>query len=230
MHVTHLQLIDFRSYPSLELVLEPGVVTFVGANGQGKTNLLEAIGYLATLGSHRVATDAPLIREGAERAVIRSRIVRGDRAALAEIEIIAGRANRARLNRRSLARPRELLGLLTTVLFAPEDLALVKGDPSERRRFLDELLVARAPRLAGVLADYDRVLRQRTALLRNRGDLRTLDAWDEALARPGADLLAARLELVAALRPRVAAAYAALAGPGGAAGAGLDARRGPGDD
>ncbi|ADP78091.1 DNA replication/repair protein RecF [Pseudofrankia inefficax] len=212
MHVTHLQLVDFRSYPALELTLPAGVVTFVGANGQGKTNLLEAVGYVATLGSHRVSGDAPLIREGAERAVIRSRIVNGDRAALAEIEIVTGRANKVRLNRRPLSRPRELLGLLSVVLFAPEDLAMVKGDPGERRRFLDELLVARTPRLAAVIADYERVLRQRTTLLRAHGDLRTLESWDEALARHGAELLAARLALVDDLRPRVQAAYAAVAG------------------
>jgi DNA replication and repair protein RecF len=219
VHVTHLQLVDFRSYPALELTLPPGVVTFVGANGQGKTNLLEAIGYVATLGSHRVSADAPLVREGAQQAVIRSRIVRGERAALAEIEIVAGRANRVRLNRRQLARPRDLLGLLSTVLFAPEDLAMVKGDPAERRRFLDGLLVARTPRLAGVISDYERVLRQRSTLLRSRGDLRTLDSWDEALAQHGAELLAARTELVAGLRPRVASAYDAVAGTGPGAGA-----------
>jgi DNA replication and repair protein RecF len=220
VHVTHLQLVDFRSYPALELTLPPGVVTFVGANGQGKTNLLEAIGYVATLGSHRVSADAPLIRDGAQQAVIRSRIVRGERAALAEIEIVAGRANRVRLNRRQLARPRDLLGLLSTVLFAPEDLAMVKGDPAERRRFLDGLLVARTPRLAGVISDYERVLRQRSALLRSRGDLRTLDSWDEALAQHGAELLAARTGLVADLRPRVASAYDAVAGGAPGAGAG----------
>jgi DNA replication and repair protein RecF len=212
VHVTHLQLVDFRSYPALELTLPAGLVTFVGANGQGKTNLLEAVGYVATLGSHRVSGDAPLIREGAERAVIRSRIVNGDRAALAEIEIVTGRANKVRLNRRPLSRPRELLGLLSVVLFAPEDLAMVKGDPGERRRFLDGLLVARTPRLAAVIADYERVLRQRTTLLRAHGDLRTLESWDEALARHGAELLAARLALVDDLRPRVQAAYAAVAG------------------
>lgn len=216
MHVTHLQLVDFRSYSALELTLPPGVVTFVGANGQGKTNLLEAVGYVATLGSHRVSGDAPLIREGAAQAVIRSRIVNGDRAALAEIEIVTGRANKVRLNRRPLTRPRDLLGLLSIVLFAPEDLAMVKGDPGERRRFLDDLLVARTPRLAGVIADYERVLRQRTTLLRGRGDLRTLDSWDEALARHGAELLAARLMLVDELRPHVRAAYMTVAGTAGA--------------
>ncbi len=220
VHLTHLSLMDFRSYPALDLLLAPGVTTFVGSNGQGKTNLLEAVGYLATLGSHRVASDAPLVRQGAASAAVRARIVRGDRAALVELEIIPGRANRARLNRVPLGRPRDLLGLLVMVLFAPEDLALVRGDPVERRRFLDDLLVARTPRLAGVLADYDRVLRQRSTLLRTaaaarRGgrtsDLRTLDVWDAQLARYGSELLAARGALVEALRPRVENAYSAVA-------------------
>jgi DNA replication and repair protein RecF len=150
VHVTHLSLADFRSYPRLELPLEPGVTALVGPNGQGKTNLVEAVGYVATLGSHRVATDAPLIRLGAQRAVVRTAISRGGRPALVELEIVAGAANRARVNRAPVPRPREVLGLLRSVLFAPEDLALVKGDPDGRRRFLDDLLVARAPRFAGV--------------------------------------------------------------------------------
>jgi DNA replication and repair protein RecF len=222
VHVTHLSLVDFRSYPKLDLLLGPGVTTFVGANGQGKTNLLEAVGYLATLGSHRVANDGPLIREGAERAAVRARIVKGERAALAEIEIVPGKANRAKLNRSPLPRPRELIGLLCTVLFAPEDLALVRGDPGERRRYLDSLLISRLPRFAGVCADYDRVLRQRSALLRSAGaarrggrpgDLRTLDSWDGLLAEQGARLLAARLELVSLLAERVEHAYGALVAP-----------------
>ncbi|MCK9903343.1 DNA replication/repair protein RecF [Frankia sp. Cpl3] len=221
MHLTHLSLTDFRSYPRLDLLLEPGVTAFVGANGQGKTNLIEAIGFVATLGSHRVANDAPLVREGCSEAVVRSRIVRGDRAALVEIQIMPGKANRVRLNRAPLQRARDVAGLLATVLFAPEDLALVKGDPAERRRFLDELLVARSPRMAAVQADYDRVLKQRSALLRtagaarragSRGDLRTLEVWDRHLADHGAELLAARLALVEELRPRVRSAYAAVAG------------------
>jgi DNA replication and repair protein RecF len=236
VHVTHLSLTDFRSYPALELVLEPGVTTFTGPNGQGKTNLVEAVMYASTLGSHRVASDAPLVRAGAERAVVRARIVRDDRAALIELEIVPGKANRARLNRAAVTRPRDVLGILATVLFAPEDLALVKGDPSERRRFLDDLLVARAPRFAAVRADYERVLKQRSTLLKTAGaarrgggagDLRTLDVWDGHLVQHGVELLAARLDLVEALRPRVAAAYAAVAadpvmpaGEGGSAGTG----------
>jgi len=223
VHLAHLSLTDFRSYTGVELPLAPGVTVLIGPNGEGKTNLVEAIGYLATLGSHRVATDAPLVRLGAERAVVRGSVVRAGRSVLVELEISPGRSNRARVNRAPVPRPREVLGLLRTVLFAPEDLTLVKGDPSERRRFLDDLLVARAPRLAGVRQDYDRVLKQRNALLRSAaahrrgrgdGELSTLDVWDSHLARAGAELLAARLELVEVISPRVAQAYQAVA-PGG---------------
>ncbi|RAJ37617.1 DNA replication and repair protein RecF [Kitasatospora sp. SolWspMP-SS2h] len=223
MHVAHLSLADFRSYARVEVPLDPGVTAFVGPNGQGKTNLVEAVGYVATLGSHRVATDAPLIRLGAERAVIRANVVsQGGRSTLVELELTAGKANRARLNRSDSVRPRDVLGVLRTVLFAPEDLALVKGDPAERRRFLDELLTARAPRLAGVRADYERVLKQRNALLRTAAaarragggkaaDLATLEVWDGHLARSGAELTAFRIQLVAALQPLVAEAYRQLA-------------------
>ncbi|MBA2738821.1 MAG: DNA replication/repair protein RecF [Nocardioidaceae bacterium] len=226
MHVAHLSLRDFRSYVEAEVPLAPGPTTFVGPNGQGKTNLVEAVDYVATLGSHRVATDAPLVRVGAHRSVVRARVVRDGREALAEIEIVPGGANRVRLNRAPLPRTRELLGLLRVVLFSPEDLRLVKGDPSDRRGFLDQLLVARSPRLAAVRADYDRVLRQRNALLKSAsgarqsaadGALRTLDSWDDHLARTGAELLAERLRLVAMLRPLVEqrhAEVAASAAPG----------------
>ena len=167
MHLTRLALTDFRSYAAVELSLEAGVSTLLGPNGQGKTNLVEAAAYVATLGSHRVATDAPLVRAGAERAILRAAVASGEASSLVEIEINPGRANRARLNRAPVSRPRQVLGVLRTVLFAPEDLALVKGDPEQRRRFLDDLLVASAPRYAGVRADYERVLRQRTALLKS---------------------------------------------------------------
>ena len=224
MHLTRLALTDFRSYAELSLELSPGVTTFSGPNGEGKTNLVEAIGYLATLGSHRVATDAPLVRRGADRAVLRAAVSGAHGGTLVEIELNPGRANRVRLNRAPMPRPRDILGALRTVLFAPEDLALVKGDPGERRRFLDELLVATAPRYAGIRADYERVLRQRTALLKSagaKGHLRgaaresmtaTLDAWDAQLAQAGAPLLAGRMRLVAALRPHVTAAYEAVSG------------------
>ncbi len=225
MYVAHLSLTDFRSYASAEVAMEPGVSAFLGLNGQGKTNLVEAVNYIATHGSHRVATDAPLVRQGAARAIVRARVVRDVREALVELEINPGRANRARLNRAPVPRPREILGMGRTVLFAPEDLALVKGDPGERRRFLDELLTARAPRFAGVRADYDRVLKQRNALLKSAVQQRraasaellaTLEVWDTHLAQVGAELLGARLELVSALSPLVAKAYSELAPSGGA--------------
>ncbi|WP_059010111.1 DNA replication/repair protein RecF [Streptomyces specialis] len=228
MHVTHLSLADFRSYVTAEVELGPGVSSFIGPNGQGKTNLVEAVGYLATLGSHRVSSDAPLVRMGADRAVIRAAVVEGERRQLVEIELNPGRANRARLNRSTQVRPRDLLGVVRTVLFAPEDLELVKGDPGERRRFLDELVTARVPRLAGVRADYERVLKQRNSLLKSvamarrhggRGaDLSTLDVWDQHLARSGAELLAQRLALVAALRPLADKAYERVAPGGGPVG------------
>ena len=219
MHLAHLSLVDFRSYASVELPLEPGVTALVGPNGQGKTNLVEAVGYLATQGSHRVAGDAPLVRSGASRAVVRGQVIRDGRSLLVELEINPGKANRARVNRAPVPRPRDALGLIRTVVFAPEDLALVKGDPSDRRHFLDDLLVARTPRLAGVRADYDRVLKQRNALLKTAGlsrrsggpDLRTLDVWDTHLANAGGELLAARLGLIEELRPLVEKAYATVA-------------------
>jgi DNA replication and repair protein RecF len=228
VYVSHLQLHDYRFYESVEVGLEPGVNVLVGPNGQGKTNLVEAVDYLATLASHRVATDAPLVRMGAGQAVVRAAVVRDGRTATLEVEINPGGSNRARVNKSPLPRARELLGLLRSVLFSPEDLALVKGDPGERRRFLDALLVARNPRLAGVRSDYDRVLRQRNSLLKTVGatrrrprdatgtaepssELRTLDVWDEHLARTGAELLHSRLALVEALRPFVADDYARVA-------------------
>lgn len=228
MHLTHLSLGDFRSYATAELPLEPGVTALVGPNGQGKTNLVEAVGYVAALASHRVSTDGPLVRLGAQRAVVRAAVERGGRSNLVELEIVPGAANRARINRSPVPRAREVLGLLRTVLFAPEDLALVKGDPDTRRRFLDDLLVARAPRYAGVRSDFDRVLRQRNALLKSagatiragRGDVRTLDVWDTHLATVGADLLAGRLKLVDSISPLVAEAYEEVSAGQGAAGLG----------
>lgn len=220
MFVGALELVDYRSYEHLTLTLDPGVTVFVGANGQGKTNIVEALGYLASLGSHRVASDVPLIRQGCERAVIRGQVVRDDRQLLLEVEIVQGRANRARVNKSPLPRTREILGVLRTVLFAPEDLSLVRGDPDQRRRFLDELLVARTPRLAAVRADFDRVLKQRNALLKSaaasRGsfDSSTLAVWNEHLVATASELLAARLSLVVELEPHVSRAYADLAPAG----------------
>ena len=235
MHVRHLSIGDFRSYQTADLPLEPGATTLIGLNGQGKTNLVEAIGYVASLSSHRVATDQPLVRFGTDRAIVRAAVVRDERETLVELEITPGQANRAKLNRSPLPRTRDVLGTLRTVLFAPEDLALVKGDPGGRRRFLDDLLVQRQPRWAGVRSDYEKILRQRGALLKSASALlgsgrgrrrrspslpdgvdpaeatadavRTLEIWDEHLATVGSQLLYARLRLLRDLTPLLQEAY-----------------------
>jgi DNA replication and repair protein RecF len=217
VHLTRLALTDFRSYAAADLCLEPGVTTFTGSNGQGKTNLVEAACYVATFASHRVAADAPLVRHGAERAIIRAAVTGGGRDSLVEIEVNPGRANRVRLNRAPLPRPRAALGVLRCVLFAPEDLAVVKGDPAERRRYLDDLLVATRPRFAGIRSDYERVVRQRSALLksaraRGGGVPRGLEVWDDQLVATGAELTEGRLELIQSIRPLAAAAYSAVSG------------------
>ena len=182
MYVSHLVLHDFRSYADVEVVLEPGPTAFIGSNGQGKTNLVEAIDYLSRLTSHRVATDAPLVRAGADQAVIRAAVVKDGRTAVLEVEINPGKANRARVNKSPLPKTRDLVGLVRTVVFSPEDLALVKGDPAERRRFLDDLLVLRTPRLAGVRADYERILRQRNSLLKTAGHARRGSSSEDSTA------------------------------------------------
>jgi DNA replication and repair protein RecF len=220
VYVRHLALRDFRSWANVELELTPGRTVFVGPNGYGKTNLVEALWYSSTLGSHRVATDAPLVRVGAQRAVVSTIVVNEGRECAVDLEIASGRGNKARLNRSPVRSPREVLGVLRAVLFAPEDLALVRGDPADRRRYLDDLAVLRRPRIAAVRADYDKVLRQRTALLKSasasrfrgdRGALDTLDVWDGHLASHGAELMAARMNLVNELAPEVAKSYQLLA-------------------
>jgi DNA replication and repair protein RecF len=220
VYVRHLGLRDFRSWANVELELTPGRTVFVGSNGFGKTNLVEALWYSSTLGSHRVATDAPLVRVGAQRAVVSTIVVNEGRECAVDLEITAGRANKARLNRSPVRSPREIVGVLRAVLFAPEDLALVRGDPGDRRRYLDDLAAVRRPRVAGIRADYDKVLRQRTALLKSasgarfrgdRGALDTLDVWDGHLAMHGAELMAARMTLVNELAPEVQKSYQLLA-------------------
>jgi DNA replication and repair protein RecF len=220
VYVRHLGLRDFRSWANVELELAPGRTVFVGSNGHGKTNLVEALWYASTLGSHRVATDAPLVRVGAQRAVVSTIVVNEGRECAVDLEITAGRANKARLNRSPVRSPREVIGVLRAVLFAPEDLALVRGDPGDRRRYLDDLAAVRRPRVAAMRADYDKVLRQRTALLKSasgarfrggRGALDTLDVWDGHLATHGAELMAARMTLVNELAPEVQKSYQRLA-------------------
>ncbi|MGV0048062.1 DNA replication/repair protein RecF [Mycobacterium colombiense] len=220
MYVRHLGLRDFRSWAHADLDLQPGRTVFIGSNGFGKTNLLEALWYSSTMGSHRVGTDAPLIRAGADRAVVSTIVVNEGRECAVDLEIAAGRANKARLNRSPVRGTREVIGVLRAVLFAPEDLSLVRGDPSDRRRYLDDLATVRRPAVAGVRADYDKIVRQRTALLKSlsgaryRGDqsaLDTLDVWDSRLAEYGAQLMAVRIDLVNQLAPEVEKAYQLLA-------------------
>ena len=218
MIVEQLALTDFRNYAVADVSLAAGANVFVGRNGQGKTNLVEAIAYLATLGSHRVSADAPMVRDGQDAAIVRARLAHGDRRVLLELQLNRQGSNKARVNGANV-KPAELPRYAQVVLFAPEDLQIVRGDPSSRRRFADGLLIQRAPRMAGVLADYDRVLRQRTALLKSarargiRGDaLSTLDVWDDKLVALGTQVVEARLRLAADLAQPVATAYAAIAG------------------
>jgi len=216
--VEHLSLVDFRNYAAADVELGPGPNVFVGRNGQGKTNLAEAIGFFATLGSHRVSNDAPMVRDGADAAIIRARLAHGERRVQLEAQVNRQGSNKARVNG-SPVKPSELPRYAQVVLFAPEDLQIVRGDPSARRRFADQLLIQRAPRMAGVIADYDRVLKQRTALLKSarargiRGDsLSTLDVWDDKLVTLGTQLIAGRLALANDLAAPLASAYTAIAG------------------
>lgn len=225
MYVSELDLRDFRSWAQLHLELEPGVTVFAGRNGHGKTNIVEAVRYTSTLSSHRVSGDGPLVGAGKRNARVSATTVNGGRALTTHLLLNAQGANQAQINRTRLKSPRELLGVLRTVMFSPEDLRLVNGEPQERRRFLDDLLGLRTPRLAGVRADYEKVLRQRNALLRSSsaalrrgyGDeagasaLTTLDVWDAQLAAHGSQLIAARLLLIDALAEPTTASYAAVA-------------------
>lgn len=225
MHIRSLELRDYRSWPELKVDLEPGITVFIGRNGFGKTNIVEAIGYLAHLSSHRVSSDAPLVRAHAENARVSAVAVNQGRELAAHLLIKPHAANQASLNRTKVRTPRELLGVVKTVLFAPEDLALVKGEPAERHRYLDDIIATRQPRMAGVKADYDKVLKQRNALLKTatialrRGygteegaaALSTLDTWDGQLARLGAEVMAARFALLNELGPKIYEAYTTIA-------------------
>ena len=225
MYLSDLALTDFRSYERAIVALKPGVTVLVGENGQGKTNLIEAVGYLSTLSSHRVSGDAALVRQGATAAVVQARVVRSSAPTTVEVEIYSGRANRARINR-GLVRPPEIVGTVRSVLFAPEDMDLVSGDPAARRSFLDGIMVQLRPRMVAVKSEYDRAARQRAALLKSAGaarrgggsaDAAALDVWDVQLAKLGARITAARAEIVARLRPRVDEFYAKVSGGRGPA-------------
>ena len=221
MLVKHLALANFRNYSTADVAFSPGVNLLVGPNGQGKTNLVEAIRFMSTLSSHRVAGYLPLIRNAqpeVDQAIIRVLANHDGRDALLELELNRSTPNRARINKATAPRVRDVLGYVNTVTFAPEDLDIVKKDPSNRRAFIDELLVQVSPRFAGVFSDYDRVLKQRNTLLRTARQtgakgtsLSTLDAWDESLIKFGSEIVAARIALVERMRPLLTEAYQAIA-------------------
>ncbi|MEY3846646.1 MAG: hypothetical protein RJA66_913 [Actinomycetota bacterium] len=218
MFIKHLSLASFRNYKNAEIALKPGVNLLVGPNGQGKTNLVEAIRYLSTLSSHRVAGYLPLIKQDEPQAAVRAMASHADRDILIELELNRDSANKARVNKSPVPRVRDILGLVSSVTFAPEDLDIVKRDPTNRRAFIDELVVQVWPRFAGVYSDYDRVLKQRNTLLKTarqtgtKGSaLSTLDAWDQSLVSYGAEIIAARVDLIERLRPHLFEAYQSIA-------------------
>ena len=221
MRVAHLSLGNFRNYATVELPLEPGPNLIVGRNGQGKTNLVEAIAYLSTLRSHRVSSDSALIRAGQDSAIVRMRVKSDERDVLLQLQINRAAQNRAQINRNN-AKPRELTRWFSSVMFAPEDLSIVKGDPATRRRFLDDALISRSPAAAGIIADYERVVRQRTALLKSARGLRgsdartslesTLTVWDDQLIDFGSRIIEARRQLITDLAGPVARGYGELVG------------------
>ena len=207
MYVSKLSLTNFRSYQQLDLTFNPGVTTFVGNNGAGKTNIAESLIFLSFLTSHRTPTNQPLISLGADQAVIRAEIVRGDRNLQIDLEINANKANRAKINQNPTKSQREILGACQVIYFSPEDLDLVRGEPTNRRDFLDKLLITKTPRLAGVLNDYDRVLKQRNTLLRTRAPQSAIAPWTDQLINFASVITAERIALVEALNPLVAANY-----------------------
>lgn len=216
MRISHLSLSDFRNYRVAEVDFQAGHNLIVGRNGQGKTNLVEAIAYFANLSSHRVTQDSAMIRAEINSAVARMRVVAHEREVLLEIQLNRDRANRAQINR-NVAKPREAARWFSCVLFAPEDLLLVRGEPSVRRRFIDEALIAQQPAFAATLADYDRVVRQRTALLKSarasnssRAIEATLVIWDRQLIELGSTIMAARRSLIKAMQEPLAASYESI--------------------
>jgi len=208
VHLSHLSLKNFRSYSELNLPLAPGITIFLGRNGEGKTNIVESILYMAFLSSHRTSGDLPLVKLGESAAYTRAKIQHPDREMLVELEINAEKANRARINQNPIRSQKELFGLLQCVYFSPEDMDLVRGDPSERRRFIDQILTLRSPRMAGVISDYERSVRQRNALLKTRASLTSLEPWDQQVAKFGAEIIAARLSLLTEFNPYFSKIYA----------------------
>lgn len=207
MHLSHLSLKNYRSYTELELPLEKGISIFIGRNGEGKTNIVEAILYLSFLSSHRTNSDQPLVQLGSSSAYVRGKVDNGEREILVELEINAEKANRARVNQNPVRSQKELYGILQAIYFSPEDLDLVRGDPSERRRFIDQLLILRSPRMAGVISDYERALRQRNSLLKSRSNLSSLESWDQQVASYGGEIIAARIATLNELTPIFTGVY-----------------------
>ena len=201
MFISHLSLATFRSYKSLELPLEPGISIFMGRNGEGKTNIIESVLYLSFLNSHRVSSDGPLVQLGSNSAYVRAKTQLPDREVLVELEINAEKANRARINQNPVRSQKELFGIVQAIYFSPEDLDLVRGDPSERRKFIDQLLILRSPRMAGVISDYERAVRQRNSLLKSRASTDSLAAWDEQVSNFGGEIIAARLLALSNFEP-----------------------------
>ena len=218
MYVKRVRLTNFRNYKTADLGLYPGVNLLHGSNGQGKTNLVEAINFFGSLSSHRVAGLTPLIKQGEETAIISLELAHDERELLLEFELNSDSSNRARLNKSPVAKPKDILGYLNSVIFAPEDLDIVKREPTNRRAFIDQLIIQFTPRMLGVYSDYERVLKQRNTLLKSaratgtKGSaLSTLSAWDESLVSLGSEIIAARVSIAQKLEPGLIANYQAIA-------------------
>lgn len=210
MYLSHLSLTNFRSYGELDISFSKGISIFIGRNGEGKTNIVESILYLAFQSSHRAAGDQPLVKLGQTSAYVRAKIQQPDREVLLELEINADKANRARINQNPVRSQKELFGLTQCVYFSPEDLDLVRGDPSERRRFIDQLLTLKSPRLAGVISDYERAVRQRNSLLKTRASYSSLESWDQQVAQLGGEIIASRLTLLNEFEPLFTEVYSEI--------------------
>jgi DNA replication and repair protein RecF len=199
--ITNLNLNNYRSYTTLDLSLDPGVSIFVGKNGEGKTNIAESVLYLTFLSSHRASGNTPLIKLGNQSAYIRAKVKYPEREILVELEINSDKANRAKVNQNQVRSQKEIFGIVQTIYFSPEDLDIVRGDPSERRRFIDQLLTLRSPRIAGVISDYERAVKQRNSLLKTRESMDALNPWDKQVAELGGELITLRMLALDELKP-----------------------------
>ena len=201
MLITNLNLTNYRSYTNLDQPLTNGISIFVGKNGEGKTNIAESILYLTFLSSHRASSNTPLVKLGNTSAYIRAKVKYPEREILVELEINSEKANRAKINQNPVRSQKEIFGIVQSIYFSPEDLDIVRGDPSERRRFIDQLLTLRSPRVAGIITDYDRAVKQRNSLLKTRANPDSLSAWDSQVADFGGQLIALRMAALSELKP-----------------------------